>query len=92
VRIHNQAAGMGKCLDIVNDATNNTLTMAPCGDYTGQRWTFGAAGTAERYARLQNEFTGPERCLAAPEIDGRSELRMVKCVGAAPQRWRVTQR
>ena len=92
VRIHNEAAGMGKCLDIVNDATNNTLTMAPCGDYTGQRWTLAAAGTAERYARLQNEFTGPERCLAAPEIDGRSELRMVKCAGAAPQRWRLTQR
>ena len=36
--LRTEFTGSGKCLDIVNDGTNNKLTMAPCGNYSGQLW------------------------------------------------------
>jgi len=37
-RLQTQFTGNEKCLDIVNDGDNNKLTMADCGNYSGQLW------------------------------------------------------
>jgi hypothetical protein len=37
-RLRTEFTGTGKCLDIVNDGANNQLTMADCGDFSGQLW------------------------------------------------------
>jgi hypothetical protein len=38
-RLQNQFSDNNKCLDIVNDGTNNQPIMATCGNYSGQLWT-----------------------------------------------------
>jgi hypothetical protein len=38
VRLRTQFTGQMKCLDIINDGQNNKLTMAACGNFTGQMW------------------------------------------------------
>ena len=38
-RLQTQFTGNKKCLDIVNDGDNNKLTMADCGNYSGQLWS-----------------------------------------------------
>ena len=93
VRIHNGAAGADMCLDVVNDGSNSTLTLARCGEFTGQSWSVTPAGQAARFFQLRNDFTGRGRCLAAVEQpDGTSELRMTQCAGTPAQRWRLTAR
>jgi hypothetical protein len=37
-RFRTQFTGNNKCLDVINDGTNNRLTMANCGNFTGQLW------------------------------------------------------
>ncbi len=37
-RLQTEFTGSDKCLDIVNDGANNRLTMATCGDFSGQKW------------------------------------------------------
>ena len=37
-RLQTLFTGADKCLDILNDGANNRLTMAACGNFTGQLW------------------------------------------------------
>ncbi len=37
-RLQTQFTGENKCLDIVNDANDNQLIMADCGNFSGQFW------------------------------------------------------
>jgi hypothetical protein len=36
--LENAFTGPGKCLDIINDGTNNQRIMAHCGNFSGQAW------------------------------------------------------
>jgi hypothetical protein len=37
-RLQTLFTGADQCLDIVNDGANDQLTMAPCGNVSGQLW------------------------------------------------------
>lgn len=40
-RLSNAAGGPDRCLDVINDGTNNPLQLVACGNYSGQLWTVG---------------------------------------------------
>ncbi|NEO63827.1 MAG: RICIN domain-containing protein, partial [Moorea sp. SIO4G2] len=48
--------GSDKCLDIINDAKDNQLIMANCGNYSGQYWQIEATNFSGYY-RLKTLFT-----------------------------------
>jgi len=56
-RLQTLFTGNKKCLDIINDGNNNRLTMADCGNYSGQLWSIKSSGNGTFY-RLQTQFTG----------------------------------
>jgi hypothetical protein len=72
----------GQCLDIVNDGANDKLTVAGCGDFSGQAWTL-CHGRAGRY-RLQTDFTGADGCLDVIN-DGVNDVRMTSCANVTGQ-------
>jgi Ricin-type beta-trefoil lectin domain len=85
--LSNEFTGPNVCLDIVNDGVNNQLTMAPCGNFSGQFWKQRASGNAG-YVFLKTDFTGPNVCLDVVN-DGRNDrVTMVKCGNFTGQFWR----
>jgi len=83
-RLRTQFTGAGACLDVVNDGRDNRLSMAPCGDYSGQMWWGDSAGNGQ--ARLKNRFTGSEKCLDVVN-DGSNRLTMAECGDHTGQMW-----
>lgn len=84
VRLQNTFTGIGKCLDIINDGSNNQLTMADCGNYTGQSWSVTKDGANYR---LQTLFTGDSKCLDIVNDGQNSELTMAPCGNYSGQLW-----
>lgn len=83
-RIRNRFSGEGKCLDIVNDGTNNKLIMADCGNFSGQVWNF-------RNSRsLINNFTGDKKCLDIVNDGSNNKLNMADCGNYSGQFWSNT--
>jgi hypothetical protein len=85
-RLRTKFTGYTKCLDIINDGRNNRLTMATCGDYTGQRWTIEPIGPTG-YLRLRTEFTGRNKCLDIINDGTNNRLTMATCGDYTGQRW-----
>ncbi len=87
-RLRSEFTGPEKCLDIVNDGNNNRLTMAACGDYSGQKWTIEPDETAG-YWRLQTLFTGSGACLDIVNNGANNRLTMATCGDYSGQRWTI---
>ena len=88
-RLKTEFTGPAKCLDVVNDGYNNRLTMATCGNYSGQTWSIQANGTAG-YWRLQSEFTGPGKCLDIANDGRNNRLIMDACADVTGQKWKIS--
>ncbi len=84
-RLRTPFTGSGKCLDVINDGADNRLTMAPCGDYSGQKWWGESAGHGQ--ARLRNRFTGSGKCLDVIDDGQNDRLAMADCGDHSGQMW-----
>jgi len=85
-RLQTQFTGNKKCLDIVNDGDNNKLTMADCGNYSGQSWSIKENGG---YYRLQTQFTGSKKCLDIVNDGDNDKLTMTDCGNYSGQLWKI---
>jgi Ricin-type beta-trefoil lectin domain len=88
-RLRNTLTGTGSCLDIINDGDNNKLTMARCGNVSGQRWSLTASETNPQAYRLQTPFTGTGNCLATIDDGNNNRLTMAECSNAPGQLWSI---
>jgi hypothetical protein len=80
----------GKCLDVVNDGTNNQLQMADCGNFSGQLWKI--QPTAKKgFVRLKTMFTGADKCLDIVNDGTNNRLVMAKCGNFSGQFWAITK-
>lgn len=84
--LQTQFTGSNKCLDIVNDGKNNQLTMADCGNFSGQFWSI--AGQPGSY-RLQTQFTGKNKCLDIVNDGTNNRLIMADCGNFSGQMWTI---
>jgi hypothetical protein len=84
-RLRSALTGSGACLDVINNGQNDQLTMAACGNYSGQMWHAAKAGQGQ--ARLSNRFTGPEMCLDVVNDGRNNRLRMAPCGDYSGQFW-----
>jgi hypothetical protein len=87
-RLRTKFTGYAKCLDILNDGRNNRLTMAACGDYTGQAWTIETIKSAG-FSRLRTEFTGRNKCLDIVNDGRNNRLTMSICGDYTGQKWTI---
>lgn len=83
----NEFTGTAKCLDIVNDGTNDKIQMADCGNFTGQAWRMVKAGDGA--VRLMTEFTGTAKCLDVINDGKNNLLHMDSCGDYSGQLWLV---
>ena len=88
-RLRNTLTGSGYCLDIINDGDNNKLTMARCGNVSGQRWSLTASEINPQAYRLQTPFTGTDNCLNITNDGKNNKLMMAKCNDIPEQRWSI---
>jgi hypothetical protein len=87
-RLRTMFTGTGKCLDIINDGDNDKLTMANCGNYSGQSWNIEPA--QERgYSRLRTTFTGADKCLDIVNDGENNKLTMADCGNYTGQFWKI---
>lgn len=84
-RLKTAFTGVYKCLDIINDGRNNKLTMADCGNYSGQNWI--SELTVDGYVRLRTEFTGEYKCLDIINDGQNNKLTMADCGNYTGQLW-----
>ena len=81
--------GKAQCLDIVNDGENNRLTMAPCGNFSGQMWSISPSDDGA-YSTLRTDFTGKAKCLDIVN-DGRNDQpTMARCGNFTGQMWKMS--
>lgn len=88
-RLRNTLTGSGYCLDIINDGDNNQLTMARCGNVSGQRWSLTASETNPQVYRLQTPFTGTNNCLETIDDGKNNRLKMAQCSDNLGQLWSI---
>ena len=84
--ISNLFSGKDKCLDIINDGTNNKLIMSQCGNYSGQQW-YNAKGNLKSSYKLQNTFSGKDKCLDIINDGANNKLIMSQCGNYSGQQW-----
>src|SRR6185369_11755111 len=89
-RLRTEFTGPGKCLDIVNDGKNDQLTMAPCGNFSGQHWTIEPSKSRAGHSRLRTEFTGSGKCLDIVNDGTNDQLTMAKCEDVSGQLWTLS--
>lgn len=80
-----QFTGSGKCLDVINGGRKDRLTMATCGDYSGQKWW--AQQTSQGRVRLKNTFTGSGKCLDVVNDGTNNRVIMATCGDYSGQMW-----
>jgi hypothetical protein len=88
VRLQTRFTGSNKCLDIVNDGSNNQPIMSKCGNYSGQLWRI-QPSAREGFYRLQNQFSGSDKCLDIVNDGSNNQLIMGDCGNYSGQLWRI---
>jgi hypothetical protein len=85
--LQNEFTGTSKCLDIVNDGTNNKLIMQNCVNSSGQAWSL----TKTEYGnfRLRNEFSGKNKCLDFVIKGANKTPIMANCANVDRQAWSI---
>lgn len=73
------------------DYLGGAAHLAPCGDFTGQRWV--ATPLSDDVMVLQNQFAGPDLCLEGNSVGPDSVLQgaafMDACQNVAGQNWKM---
>lgn len=95
VKISNVKAGLGQCLDVVNDAVDTKVRMAPCTNTTGQTWTMTFEDGLNGGYQFTNDFTGPGKCLDLTRAGflNFNEPRLYPCEKAiSSQNWKLEAR
>jgi Ricin-type beta-trefoil lectin domain len=88
IRLKTQFTGDNKCLDIINDGTNNRPDMADCGNFSGQLWN--VKPTKEQgFYRLKTLFTGRNKCLDVINDGTNNRLTMATCGDFSGQFWKT---
>ncbi len=90
ITLRSEFTGRDMCLDIVNNASRDQLTMAACGNYSGQLWTL-APDRNDRFVRLRTEFTGEAMCLDVINDGVNNQVHMARCANVSGQLWHVEQ-
>ena len=85
-KLQTEFTGPNKCLDIVNDGNNNQLTMADCGNYSGQFWSMTPVQPSGAY-QLRTQFTGSNKCLDIVNDGNNNQLTMADCGNYSGQLW-----
>ncbi|WP_219892128.1 RICIN domain-containing protein [Chamaesiphon polymorphus] len=86
----NLFTGRDKCLDIINDGRNNRVTMATCGNFSGQQWTLSPSRTSSDTYRLTTQFTGTDKCLDIINDGRNNRLTMATCGNFSGQLWTLS--
>jgi hypothetical protein len=87
-RLQTIFTGTNNCLDIINDGQNNKLTMAECGNFSGQYWRIIPSKNAG-HSRLQTMFTGTNKCLDIINDGRNNKLTMANCGDFSGQYWKI---
>ncbi len=88
-RLKTMFTGTNKCLDIINDGRNDRVTMADCGNFSGQAWKILATNNNPGYSRLQTMFTGTNKCLDIINDGQNNKLTMADCGDFSGQYWKI---
>jgi carbonic anhydrase len=76
---------------VAADYLGGAAHLAPCGDFTGQRWV--ATPLSDDVMVLQNQYAGPDLCLEGNSVGPDSVLQgaafMDACQNVAGQNWRM---
>ena len=85
VRLTSLWQGSEKCLDVINDGTNNKVQLATCGNYSGQFWKMDPVNDLGDF-QLTNMWLGENKCLSAtgPYND---VLEIIDCQGPLENTW-----
>ncbi|AFY96168.1 RICIN domain-containing protein [Chamaesiphon minutus] len=86
----NLFTGRDKCLDIINDGRNDRVTMAECGNFTGQQWTLSPSRANSDTYRLTTQFTGTNKCLDIINDGRNNRLTMATCGNFSGQFWKLS--
>jgi hypothetical protein len=85
-----QFTGKNKCLEIVNDGSDDQLIMANCDNvYTKSEQSWSVTGKQGAY-RLQTAFTGTAKCLDIVNDGTNNKLIMANCGSFSGQLWSIT--
>ncbi|MBD2516748.1 RICIN domain-containing protein [Nostoc sp. FACHB-973] len=87
-RLRTQFTGSDKCLDIINDGLNNKLTMAACGNFSGQLWSI-KPSKYKGYYYLRTQFTGKNKCLDIINDGVNNKTIMATCGNFSGQLWKI---
>jgi hypothetical protein len=81
----------GECvsLDVVNDATDDKLILAPSAEVSGQLWQITPLGNGHH--RLTTMFKGPGKSLDVVNDETDDALILAKTADVSGQRWRITR-
>ena len=82
--------GPDTCLDVINGGgRNNTTTLAPCAEYSGQYWRLMPSGNG--FYRLSTMFRGADMCLDIYNGgDRNNQPHLTNCANYSGQFWRLT--
>jgi hypothetical protein len=90
IRLKTQFTGGNKCLDIINDGSNNNQpNMADCGNFSGQIWSVERTKQKGLY-RLKTQFTGDNKCLDVINDGSNNRLIMANCGNFSGQFWSIS--
>lgn len=89
-QIETLAGSTELCLDIVNDAKKDRVTLMKCAKVSGQFWTVEPYGKLrEGYVRLRTTFTGENRCLDIVNDEMKNQVVMARCGNYTGQMWSI---
>jgi len=88
-RLTVQSQGEKKSIDIINDGTNNKVTLATTGNYSGQHWKLSHLG--DGYYRLTTEWQGEDKSLDVVN-DGKYNNKVLLSPSGdySGQKWKIT--
>jgi hypothetical protein len=90
IRLRSEFTGRDSCLDIINAGNRDQLSMANCGNFTGQMWEV-ALDANSGFVRLRTRFTGASMCLDVINDGDNSRIRMAQCANVTGQQWHIEQ-
>jgi len=88
-RLTNNFSGVSRALDVVNDARNYALKMAPIGQFTGQFWYFVHLGN--NVYNLRTKFLGNKYSLDIVNDGVNDKPHMALTGNFSGQRWRLVR-
>lgn len=90
-RVVTLAGDTDLCLDVVNDAKKDRVTLAKCNNKVqGQFWTVEPYGKLrEGHVRLRSSLSGENRCLDIVNDEMKNQVVMARCGNYTGQMWTI---